>query len=266
MRSLRTWLRLLPWVIGSSLVAVLGLYVVRVFVPPATLQPSNDAVGNYLQTLGGIYAVLLAFVVFVVWQQFNDARASVEREANEVIDLFRTVQGLPDAIRSGVHTRLHEYICAVLDVEWQAMASKHGSDSSAQAAQLLDATWRELFCFEPQSERHKALHAQALSNFNELSNARTARLSASRLKIPAPLRYLLYIGAVVLVSSVWLFAVDSFAVHALITGALGGAVSHVLYVIEDLDDCFSGDWQVSKDAFVRAQAFIRSCIAETCPA
>jgi hypothetical protein len=72
MRSLVTWLSLLPWVIGSSFAAVLGLRAVRALVPPARLAPSNDVVGNYLQTLGGIYAVLLAFVVFVVWQQFND--------------------------------------------------------------------------------------------------------------------------------------------------------------------------------------------------
>jgi hypothetical protein len=33
-----------------------------------------------LQALGSVYAVLLAFVVFVVWQQFNDARSFVEKE------------------------------------------------------------------------------------------------------------------------------------------------------------------------------------------
>jgi hypothetical protein len=123
-----------------------------------------------------------------------------------------------------------------------------------------------LYCFEPQSERHKTLHGEALESFNELADARSSRLLSSRLKIPAPLRYLLYIGAVVLVASVWLFAVDVFAIHAAITAALAGAVSHVLYVIEDLDDCFSGNWQVSKDPFERAQRFMQSCIDEVCPA
>ena len=42
--------------------------------------------GNYLQTVGTIYAVLLAFVVFVVWQQHNDTRSAVESEANELSD------------------------------------------------------------------------------------------------------------------------------------------------------------------------------------
>ena len=40
------------------------------------------------------------------------------------------------------------------------------------------------------------------------------------------------------------------------TAALAGAISHVLFVIEDLDSCFHGHWQVPRDAFLRVQAQI----------
>ena len=33
--------------------------------------------------------------------------------------------------------------------------------------------------------------------------------------------------------------------------ALAGAISHVLYVIEDLDSCFDGHWQVPRTPFER---------------
>jgi hypothetical protein len=52
----------------------------------------------------------------------------------------------------------------------------------------------------------------------------------------------------------YLFAVSSFAVHAIMTGALAGAISHVLYVIADLDDAFAGDWQVPREPFERVRA------------
>ena len=65
----------------------------------STLRGSSDSLGTYLQTLGGIYAVLLAFVVVVVWGQFNDARSYVNREANALVDLHRTASGLPDDAR-----------------------------------------------------------------------------------------------------------------------------------------------------------------------
>lgn len=256
MRSLGTFLRLSPWVLGSTFLAIIGLLLSRAALPVASLEPSSEEVGTYLQTLGGIYAVLLAFVVFVVWQQFNEARAGVEREASEIMDLFRSGDGLPQAARTELHTKLIEYATCVLEIEWLAMARGRDNGEASEATQHLDQAWRILNAFEPSSECHKALYSEALSCFNELSNARTARLSASRTRIPAALRMLLYIGAVVLVASTWLLAVESFEIHAFITGALAGSVSHLLYVIEDLDDAFSGGWQVPKKAFERARAFM----------
>src|SRR5262245_51044440 len=75
--------------------SVLGLWLVRHYVPAKLLAASNDVVGGYLQTIGTIVAVLLAFAVFVVWGQFNDASLHVEREASELLDLARTTRGLP---------------------------------------------------------------------------------------------------------------------------------------------------------------------------
>src|ERR1700690_906156 len=103
---LRTTLRLTPIVAGVSGLAVVGLVIVRQVVPIDELRASNDALGNYLQTVGGIYAVLLAFIVYVVWGQFNDARAFVEREATALVDLHRTVSGLPATTRIEIQQEL----------------------------------------------------------------------------------------------------------------------------------------------------------------
>jgi hypothetical protein len=54
----------------------------------------------------------------------------------------------------------------------------------------------------------------------------------------------------------YLLAVDEFAIHAIMTGALAGAVFHVLYLIADLDDAFAGDWRVTPQAFQRVQRYI----------
>src|SRR3569833_474720 len=94
-RWVRTFLHLSPVVGGVSLASVLGLYVFRRFAPLDALRPASNEIGNYLQTLGGIYAVLLAFVVYVVWGQFNDARGYLDREATALGDLHRTAGGLP---------------------------------------------------------------------------------------------------------------------------------------------------------------------------
>src|SRR6201992_1181356 len=121
---LKTSLGLIPVVGGVSFIAVVLLLVVRAGVTHAELAASSDAVGNYLQTVGGIYAVLLAFIVYVVWGQFNEARTYVEREATALVDLHRTASGLPRSTRMEIQQALRLYVDQVIDLEWPAMAGR----------------------------------------------------------------------------------------------------------------------------------------------
>src|SRR6185436_13366627 len=89
-RWLRTLFHLSPVVALVSAISVAGLVVFRAIAPLDALHAAANELGNYLQTVGGIYAVLLAFVVYVVWGQFNDARGYLDREATALVDLHRT--------------------------------------------------------------------------------------------------------------------------------------------------------------------------------
>ncbi len=254
-RTIATIAAVTSWVLPSIALAEGGLLAVRKLVPADALVATNDVVGNYLQTLGSIYAVLLAFVVFVVWTQYNDARSRVEVEANELVDLYRTAKGLPDPTRSEVQRIIRQYVELVTDSEWDAMArgEQHSFD---EGDRLVDAMWDALQTCDAESSCHAALFAESLARFNGVSDARTNRLTASQLRIPLALRILLYMGAVVTVGSMYLFAVDRLSVHLFVTGAMAGALSHILYVVHDLDDCFAGAFQVPKESFQRVQRYV----------
>ena len=238
-------------VVGSMALAVGGLVLFRSVAPFEVLRESNDVVGNYLQTLGSIYAVLLAFVMFVVWTQFNDARANVEREANELLDLSRTARGLPEPTRSQVQASALAYARAVVTSEWDAMACRGPLEAGAGAG-TLEAMWEAVHAVEPTVvEPERSLYREVLKRLDDLSDARSSRVTSTSTSIPTALRILLYTGAVSTVGSMYLFAVESFPVHAVMTAALAGAIAHVLYVIEDLDHCFDGHWQVPRAPFER---------------
>ena len=129
-------------------------------------------------------------------------------------------------------------------------------DPLEAVTKLLDGMWDALVAYEPVSQCHSALHDVALARFNDLSDARSYRLTSSRLRIPLALRLLLYWGAAIVIGSMYLFAVPSFTLHACMTAALGGAISHVLYVINDLDDCFGGDFQIPRTSFERLRRYL----------
>jgi NADH:ubiquinone oxidoreductase subunit 6 (subunit J) len=249
---LKTTLGLLPIVLGVSIVAVLLLFAVRASVTQAELAGSSDAVGNYLQTVGGIYAVLLAFIVYVVWGQFNDARTYVEREATALVDLHRTASGLPKETRIEIQDALSLYVDQVIDLEWIAM-SKRDEDTLERVGAHLDHVWVAIHACRPVNECQHAVYSEVLSRYNDLSDMRTNRLSTSRARIPFMMKALLYLGAVIVVGSIFIMAVDKLWIHATITAALAAAVAHILFLINDLDNAFAGHLQVSKSAFERTR-------------
>lgn len=251
-RWLLTLLRLTPAVASASALSIVGLIAFRQIVPLSELEKSSNEVGNYLQTLGGIYAVLLAFVVYVVWGQFNDARGTVDREAASLVDLHRTVSGLAAHHRAEIQVPLRAYIDAVLAEEWPAMA-KRDEVTIERVGEHLDQVWLAIHRTRPNGDCQNTIYGEVLRQFNDLSDLRTNRLTTARARIPQAMKILLYTGAVLTTGSMYLLAIDRLWIHAAVTAALAGAIAHILYLIADLDDTYAGDWQVAKAPFERAR-------------
>ena len=226
-RWLRTVVHLVPIVALVSLTSVVGLLIFRATVPLAALHAAANELGNYLQTVGGIYAVLLAFVVYVVWGQFNEARGYLDREATALVDLHRTVSGLPSRSRTEIQRGLRAYVDAVLRDEWQAMA--RGDEAAIdRVGELLEQVWIAIHACKPCNDCQHTVYGEVLSRFNQLTDLRTSRLSAARARIPVAMTILLYSGAVLTVGSVYLLAFDEAWLHMLVTAALAGAIAHIL--------------------------------------
>src|SRR5262249_35133701 len=174
----------LAWqVVGSMVVSVAGLVVARQVIPLQGLEQSNDVVGNYLQTLGSIYAVLLAFVVFVVWTEFKETRAHVAREANELLGLDLARGLLSEPARSRVRVLAREYARVVLVSEWPAMSCRVPLGPGV-AAPIIDQLWGALHGAERQPELDGPIYGEVLTRLDDVSDARSNRLTSSRTTIP----------------------------------------------------------------------------------
>jgi hypothetical protein len=251
-RWLATVLRLTPIVAIASFASVVGLIAWRAVAPSDSLTASSSELGNYLQTVGAIYSVLLAFIVYVVWGQYNDLRVYIEREATALVDLHRTATGLPMAARQAIQSGLREYLDAVLRDEWIAMG-KHDETAIEGVGHRLDQVWLAIHRCQPAGICQELMYGETLSRFNDVTDLRTNRLTSARFRIPLSMKILLYTGAFILVGSMYLVHIRDLWLHALVTAALAGAVAHILYLIVDLDDAFTGNLQVSKAPYERAR-------------
>ena len=68
----------------SVAVAVGGLALVQRLVPATRRKEHNDVAGFIYAVLGVAYAVLLGLMIIAVWENFAEARNTVDQEATEL--------------------------------------------------------------------------------------------------------------------------------------------------------------------------------------
>jgi len=184
--------------------------------------------------IGTAYAVLLAFVVLEAFQSFNDARTGAEEEATTVLQLSRTAEFFPPAEREPIEGVLICYGRAVIHDEWPAM--KDGERSSIVQAWVtrLEDGLQQL---HPDTPAQQGAFLQLLGQQDKRTDARRARLSEANRALPAPVWFILGLGAFVTIGFAMFFADrrEHFIVQASLIGAITALVVSGLLLIWFLD-------------------------------
>ena len=245
---MQTFLLAFAIVVGSVALSVGGLWLTRRLVSPSLLQRHHDVAGFLIAIVGLIYGVLQAFVVFVVWTQYEDAKGAVEREANCAADIYHISYGLSPALQTTVRADLRAYVNDVVTYEWPAMST---GKLSPEADRSTDRLWFDISTMNPTTPRDTALYQEAISRINEMGNSRRQRLLASRDGVPPVMWMILIFGGIATVAFTYFFGAENLKAQALMTALLATVIAMVLFLIAALDYPFTGDVRVSPDAFQR---------------
>jgi uncharacterized membrane protein len=242
-------------IVGMSvLLAHIGLRLVRRKVPLPVLETQHEVAGFIIGVLGAIYAVLLAFVVVVVWNQFEDAKSTVEKEANQLQDLSRIARGFSNPTQQRMLDGLKTYAQVVIDDEWNTMSE---GKSSPQAQAAMENLWQIYREVEPQTNRENALYSESLDRLSDVSDSRRLRIFASRDDIPIIIRILLWMGGLITIAFTYFFGVKSIRSQALMTMGLSGEIAFILFLVVALDNPFHGYLRVTPEPMQTALEIIK---------
>ncbi len=226
-------------VVGLSIVAsYFGLKIVRRFVPVSVLKSHQEVAASIMGVLGAVYAVLLAFMVVALWNQYTEAQATVEREANRLNDLAHLARGFAErATQQKITAAIVAYGESVVRDEWPAMRRGQAS-SQAQAA--LDQLWQSFLEINAPSGRETQLYSESLVVLREITDSRRLRLFASRNDLPLVFQVLLWGGGLITIAFTYFFGAQSVRAQSLMTSALTGIIAFNLFLILVLDNPFHG--------------------------
>lgn len=225
--------------------ALLGLLIVRRSVEHSALESHKEAAGAIFHVIGVIYAVLLAFVVVISWEQFKSVETNAGDEAVMVGNLYREGLALGQQGRP-LRMALQRYAHSVAYVEWNYMA-KHQAQSP-QTDVALNGVWHAVKGIQPRSPTQTQLVSAAITDLGRMSEDRRTRLIDSTAEVPASLWVVLIAGAVITIGFVYFLGIERFAPQAAMVAALGSIIALSLFVILTLDLPFTGGVSVKPDA------------------
>ena len=243
------------WVIAVIMTVLAAVYSVGLMLMTRQrygldwLRLNNEVAGFKYAVVGVFYAVLLAFVVIAVWEEYRNTEGAVREEAKAAVNLHRVAHGLPDESGHEIHKNLLDYVNDVRAHEWRSMASGAPSETVAKA---LDRLTYAVFNVQPESPKEVMLYQDALRLLAVMTDNRSERLESATGSVPGMLWFVLVIGALITLGYPAFFGSTNLAAQILMTASLAVLVALSLLLGLAFDYPFTGGVHISDLPFEEA--------------
>lgn len=231
---------------GWVVVSLLALVAVRRRVPLELLREQHDVAAACFAVIGGLYGIVLAFVLVSSWQRFEEARERAEVEANALADLYRHAGALPSPVDVRIRGLVLDYARGVIDDEWPAMTENR---PSVHTQATFDEMWRTLLEAPSGDGKELVIFQNTLGKMDDFSDARRDRLLFSRVGMPGIVWAFLIVLGGVTVGFSYFFGLRQVSSQMLMTAALAGTIGAALVLIAELQTPFAGSVRVAPYGF-----------------
>ncbi len=227
------------------------LWLLRVIWPGEQRRPHNDLIGWQIGVLGTCYAVMLGFMLYAVWTNFELADGNAEAEANALVNVVRIARGLPAPQNQEIWDLGSRYVDVMLTQEWPAMDRLATSPMSHTLFQQL---WTTLISTQAHNASEQTSLDHTITQLAKMTEHRRLRQLQANSDLPDVLWAVLVSGAVLTLISACLFDVANFKLHVIQVSMLALLLSLILVAIADINRPFQGSVHVRPTGFQQARA------------
>jgi hypothetical protein len=237
------------------------LLLMRHFWPSSQRREHNEIIGWQVSVLGTTYAVIMGFMLYAVWTDFNSAGMTADSEANCLVNVYRLSEGLEPAERDQIQKLSRDYADAMINDEWPAM--NEGS-LSLHGHRIVTQLWTITMQAKPATLGEQTTWNHVITELTNMTEYRRLRELQSKSKLPGILWVVLIVGGVITTMSSCLFGTDNFKLHAIQVFSLSFLLALALVAIADIDRPFRGavrvepaGFQHARDTFAESKAGFR---------
>ena len=226
-------------VVGVTAVAIAAMLLVRRRAPEGSYFEDGDRASGVFGVLSTAFAIVLGFVVFLTFANYDASRAGAEAEARLVAQQFETAQFLSESTGADLSGELVCYGRWVVEGEWPQMES---GALTEQISPWNVAMFETLRSEAPGTPAQEAAYGKWLDQTSDREQARADRLYGVTGVLPTPLWIALFLTGA-LVFCYMLFFADSkerWTSQAMLMGTVAAVVASLFVLLWFLDNPYHG--------------------------
>jgi len=196
-----------------------------------------------------VYSILLAFIVVIVWEQYQNTGDRIQEESSKVFNLYRASYAFPDSTTGKkIRTTVIAYVNSVVDDEFPAM--EHDTTSSL-TQQKYNKVWDMIYAIRPATENEKIWYTSMVTSVNQFGEARIIRISDIDPSLPSLMWRILLAGGAIIILFAILFKTNNNWAHFIKILLFSIIIVFNLMLVNLLDHPYKGLLKIEPTAFTK---------------
>jgi hypothetical protein len=244
----------LIFVIASVVFSLLGLLIFKKITEKEHIKRSSESFVALVSIIAILYAVLLAFIVIVAWEGYDNAGNNVDDEANSISTVFRDAGLLKDTVKARLLQKdLMQYNKLIATKEWHTMQTGdvfmgHKIKAAKELFPVVRSMMKTLKEYETEDTKDDVVFTDVLQNFNKMQECRRIRLLNAGKEIPVVLWLVILAGTIITLIFTFFFHFENFFTKAIFTSLIAIMMALTMFLIYYLNHPFK-DGGVTPEPF-----------------
>ncbi|MEU5306945.1 hypothetical protein ACH4YO_42055 [Streptomyces noursei] len=224
-------------VMVSCALAWAALALVQKMWPYPRRAPHNEVFGFVYAVVGVLYAVVLAFMVIIVWENTGAAQQTVYAEMVALRQVHDLAASLPAGQGAKVLAEERAYVQSVITREWPHLGHEVEPQTEQHAADLRTA----MLHINPGTDpKQQVIYTHLLDRQHDWLQARRERTERATEGIQPAFWWFMIIGAILTIGYIYLFGVAKTWPHLMMLLIPTILITGMLMLVWDASKPFHG--------------------------
>lgn len=234
----------------TSLTVVLLSYIVRLFFHTDLYLTDVGGLSTFIGAFATLFGLLSAFVVFEVWGQYNKTVLYVDEEASGLERLYRLTLNFRDKkLNEKMSQAISKYAKMVIEGKFQTLGTGQRNTETGIALRDISKVIRDI---KFDDDHDVIIFDHIIAHYEDLSQMRTERINQSLTRLPALLKIFLYVASFFVITCLVIMPFANVYYLFYTVFCMTFVITMIYFLIEDLDNPFVGNWNITPEPFERA--------------